>query len=202
MTESEICHRPLAATSLPSASIATLGARGLFSHLPAAFLPAEPTEARKLPNKANRHIRQILSMTYKVSVLSCGPAAGTEQSRARQGAGPHGEPDRAPLVRAWARGLPPAALCGYVRQAHRGRRAVGTATFAANHTTERAGGKNPTEPCPSGRGPAARKNRTEPCPSGRGPFSMAFFGRGEAVDSGSRSRARLELRRRGTASSD
>ena len=75
MTESGICHRRLAATSLPSASIATLGTRGVFSHLPAAFLPAEPTEARKLPNKANCHIRQIISMTYKVSVRRRGPAA-------------------------------------------------------------------------------------------------------------------------------
>ena len=178
MTESGICHRRLAATSLPSASIATLGARGVFSHLPAAFLPAEPTEARKLPNKANCHIRQIISMTYKVSVLRRGPAAGTEQSRARQGAGPRHA--RTGLIRAgrawaransrtdsrrpkaWARGLPPAALCGYVRQAHCGRRTVGTTTFAANHPTERASGEN----------------RTEPCPSGRGPFPMAFFGRG------------------------
>ena len=39
---------------------------------------------------------------------------GPTAARTAQGAGPHREPDRAPLVRAWARGLTPAALCGYV----------------------------------------------------------------------------------------
>ncbi len=38
-------------------------------------------------------------------------------SRARQGADPRREPDEAVPVRAWARRLTPAALCGHVQQA-------------------------------------------------------------------------------------
>ncbi len=197
MTESGICHRRLAATSLPSASIATLGARGVFSHLPAAFLPAEPTEARKLPNKANCHIRQIISMTYKVSVRRRGPAAGTRQSRARQAAGPRlcaAMFGKLRVKRPWAylteprpqgcgQGLVtpniPCPAAEVIRNLDR--RLAPAALFSGSNaeSLRRKYDAEPLRQLPSRlttrqNGPAAR-TRTEPCPSGRGPAALCGY---------------------------
>ena len=63
------------------------------------------------------HAATVVTDTWPVTKRSRLNDEPPHGSRARQGADPRREPDRAVPVRARARRLTPAALCGYVQQA-------------------------------------------------------------------------------------